>query len=164
MTRRSSLAHTKTGRQAAHKFEAGLKPAPCRNEPDLQRTFPPTHSTSRQHRQDAGTYSFSTMHPSILTPITHRAKSPSARSRSSPKRRSRTAPSHNGSVCAPAIPSGKDAAFTLLVLRAYDAAVVNGKCWTRGRQKDEDEMWLTIPNFDRYNAKRRHWRKTRIGI
>lgn len=124
------------------------------NNPTSERRQPSTTTlTERQIHQSSHACT-----PSLLTEFFcaskiciadrrgyRRATNPSVPSRSLPKPRSRTVRSRNGSVSEPEILSGPL------------ATPPSPSLWT---------LELTSPFFEyyRYNAKRRHWRKTRIGI
>jgi hypothetical protein len=133
--------------QAAHTDEANL--VILQRPPSLQRNdttsvFRQSHQQSRCRYATPSRNSASSTHDE-LTPRS--PKSPSAPSRSLRKRRSRIALSPSGSVCAQTTPSGTAASITS---PEHTGATI----W---------RYWTGLMNY-RYNAKRRHWRKTRIGI
>jgi hypothetical protein len=133
--------------QAAHTDEANL--VILQRPPSLQRNdttsvFRQSHQQSRCRYETPSRTFASSIHDE-LTPCS--PKSPSAPSRSLRKRRSRIAPSPSGSVCAQTTPSGTAASLT-------SPEYTRTKIW---------RCWTELMNY-RYNAKRRHWRKTRIGI
>lgn len=124
------------------------------------------------HSQDAGEYPQKTSQPvseGIIFQIrhkltrTHRATSPSAPSKSLPKLSVRTVPSPSGFVCALATPSGK-CALPQILNRSIESQNRGNSRPTGGVEIENRTGWTNTSKHNRYNAKRRHWRKTRLGI
>lgn len=103
-----------------------------------------------------------------------------AQSRSSPKHKSRTARSRNGSGCGRATPSGTPSIPVWLFLHRCSLLPPScGLVYCSGASVRDSTRGVFISSLCaemecgtyscacagcRYNAKRRHWRKTRIGI
>ena len=102
--------------------------------------------------------------PPHRLPINSRPRRPSRLSRSSARSRSRTAPSPSGSACAPATPSGA------LPSRFHQTPPQAqwGKLLDFFRVPFAVDLSLTIrvppSRTARYNAKRRHWRRTKLNF